>query len=193
MNHSASKAIVVLRRTSQPSTRALSSSNMVIAAPVITDESNPKEAELTARLLRIQPVSWRWNAKGILLDLFSKNIFKPWNRTEVGVIAQNARDELIDLYPHIAIKNQVGAWTVDYGMLSNAAYDNLVYLDKYYQKLIKTTPDKNPGRLELPLLMEKYRTDNMQLMVVRLLAMVRIYAARIETLQPSPTATIQPS
>jgi len=167
---------------------------MVIATTATADIGNPKEAELTARLLRIQPVSWRWNAKGLFLHLFSKNIFKPWNRTEIGVIAQNARDELIDLYPEIAIKNRVGAWTIDYGMLSNIAYDNLVYLDTQYHKSATTTTPASSAdsadSLELQQLMDKYRTDDMQLMAVRLLSLVRLY---VERLQPTPTVTPEAS
>ncbi len=155
---------------------------MIVATSVNADKSKYTGAELTARLLRIQPVSWRWNVKGIALDLFSRRIFKPWNRTEIGVIAQNVRDELGELYPEIVIKNRARAWTVDYGAVSTVAYDNLVYLDKKYQRLVRSRPDTLGAPLNFTVLFDKYRTDDMQLMAVRLLSLVRVYDERLQNL-----------
>jgi hypothetical protein len=144
--------------------------------------SEAEKAELNARLSAIDMVSWEWNAKGVALRAADKRFAKLENRKEVGVIAQNVRDELSEFFPDITPHHETGALMVDYGLLADIARAVLEFLDTNYQKAASHAKPSGE-RLELKQLLKKYQTDDPQLAVVRLLALVKLYNQKLAEIQ----------
>jgi hypothetical protein len=134
--------------------------------------SETDKAELNARLLAIDIVSWRWNAHGLALNAADGRP-KSGDKVEKGVIAQTVRDQLGEYFPNITPHHKTGVLMVDYGLLADIARAVLRHLDDRYQMSVTDVP---PGeRLNLDDLLRKYYTDEPQLSVVRLLALVKLY------------------
>jgi hypothetical protein len=139
----------------------------------ISSLNDKSKAELIARLCAIDIVSWRWNVKGLLVNLLYGHFSKLRNNTEEGVIAQNVRDELSDYFPGVTTTSRAGVLRVDYGMLANIAYEVLPYIEARY-KLSPVPPDDG-SNLILSDLLRQYLTNDTQLAAVRLLALVQLY------------------
>jgi len=147
----------------------------------LTALSATEVAELNARLLAIDIVSWRWNDKGLALHEADGNTEKLKNEKEVGVIAQTVQKQLADLFPEVSPHHPTGALMVDYGILAEVALAVLPHLDKKYQEATEKSGSK--PQLRLKELLKKYDVKDYQLRVVRLLALVNLYNQKTDALK----------
>lgn len=139
------------------------------------------KAELNARLLSIDIVSWQWNERGLAIHAAENRPEKLKNTPEIGVIAQDIRDKLQDLFPDIIVYHSTGLLMVNYYMLGELSKTVLHYLNDIYQKNISNDLEIN-DKLNLDALLKKYQTDDIQLYATKLLALVKIYNQRINTI-----------
>lgn len=147
-----------------------------------TSLSDEQVAELNTRLLAIKVVSWQWNNKGLGIHVAEGRLYKLKNDPEIGVLAQNARDALFDLFPSVISYHQTGALMVNYGLIIELANIVLGYLDTTYQHLIANQPAREKS-LDLPKLIHKYKTDNPQITAARFLTLVKLYNQTIEDIR----------
>lgn len=140
-----------------------------------------EKEELNTRLCAVNIVSWQWNDKGLALHEAEGRTEKLKNETEIGVIAQNVRDKLQDLFPSITPTHPTGALMVDYGLLANIATAVLPYLDETYQSRVKQLP-ADDDHLQLDKLLEKHQSDNSQVGATKLLALIKLYNQKLAAL-----------
>jgi hypothetical protein len=134
-----------------------------------------EKAELNTRLLSINIVSWQWNEKGLKIHKAEGRTEKLKNTPEMGVLAQDVRDKLQDLFPHIILIHKTGALMVNYELIAELAKQILEHLDKLYRH-----SDPKGKKLQLKALIKKYQTDDIQLYATRLLALVKLYNQEIK-------------
>lgn len=141
--------------------------------------TDAEKAELNTRLLSINVVSWQWNEKGLKIHEAEGRKEKLKNKPEIGVLAQDVRDTLQDLFPNIILIHKTGALMVNYRLISELAKVTLEYLDNLYKHSI-------PGEeLNLRAFLKKYQTNDIQLYATRLLALIKLYNQKIEEAKQS--------
>jgi hypothetical protein len=150
----------------------------------LTSLSDEQVAELNTRLLAIDVVSWQWNNKGLAIHVAEGRLYKLKNDPEIGVLAQNARDALFDMFPSIISYHQTGALMVNYDLIVELSNIVLHYLDNKYQRLLANQPTSEKT-LDLPKLIHKYKTDNPQITAARFLTLVKLYNQTIADMQLS--------